>query len=595
VAGLLVLFFSLSNASFFTTGNALAIGQDTSAVAIAGMGTAVLLITGNVDLSIGSMYGLIGMIVAEVAVHVGSPVAAVAAGLFAGAALGAVNGTLVQRLQISPLIVTIALLAIYAGFGYVINSGFVFGFSSTFIDLGRGELASVPYPVIVAAIVVVAVSFVLSRTVTGLRLYAIGGDAVAAERAGVRVRRMTLAAYAFNGLLIGLIAVLTTAQLGNGAPNIGVNFEFSVLTAVILGGVAFEGGAGRPWGIVIGVLTIGILNAGLVFEGLQIWWQQIAQGAILLLALIADQLGAARRAHAATRSTSTSLQIDDVTEAESQPVVAGERSHEPRARPGKIAHVLEARAISKSFGPVSALESTSLTLRAGEITALVGDNGAGKSTLIKILSGVLQPDEGELLVDGRTAVFRDPAGARAAGVETVYQDLALCPNLSVTHNFMLGREPRRRWLRVLRVRDDAAAAIEARRRLGALRIKLPDTSILVGNLSGGQRQAVAVARVMAEHVRVVCLDEPTAALGVAQTAHVLEAVRALADKTTSVLLITHDVNAVMGTADRVVVMRHGQIAFDGPTADLSQYELLQLMAGLELTDSNTGLALEHVQ
>jgi ribose/xylose/arabinose/galactoside ABC-type transport system permease subunit/ABC-type multidrug transport system ATPase subunit len=609
VAGLLVLFFSLRHDTFLTTGNAIAIGLNMSSIAIAGMGTAVLLITGNVDLSIGSMYGLLGMIVAEVAAHVSNPVVPVAAGLLCGLALGTVNGTLVRLLKISPLIVTIGLLTVYAGLGYVVNPNFISGFQTSFINIGRGQLGSIPYPVIFAAVVMLIVGVVLTRTVLGLRLYATGGDARAAERAGVRVHRLVLGAYAFNGMLIGLIAVLTTAQLGSGSPTLGANFEFDVLTAVILGGVAFTGGAGRPLGVLIGVLTIGILNAGLIFEGLQNWWQQIAKGMILLFALGTDQVLAARRNRKASRAEERpadsagaagaagvrdgepALQDDEgppVLPVPSGPA-GGSVDQQARApgQPVLEVPVLEVKEVSKRFGAVRALEPTSLTLHAGEVVALLGDNGAGKSTLVKIISGALTPDEGELRICGERAAFKDPAGARAAGVETVYQDLALCQNLSVIHNLVLGSEPVRRYGPV-RLRDDRTAAAATRGRLAALGIRLPDPSLLVESLSGGQRQAIAVARTLADHVRLVCLDEPTAALGVTQTAQVLKLVRSVADQGTSVLMITHDVASVLRVCDRVVVLRRGRLVYHGLTSELNELELLQLMAGIERTRQPAG-------
>jgi ribose/xylose/arabinose/galactoside ABC-type transport system permease subunit/ABC-type multidrug transport system ATPase subunit len=583
VAGLLVLFFSLRHGNFLTTGNAIAIGLNMSSIAIAGMGTAILLITGNVDLSIGSMYGLIGMIVAEVAAHSGNPVVPVAAGLLAGLALGGLNGSLVRALKISPLIVTIGLLTVYAGLGFVVNSNYIGGFGQSFVNIGQGQVGAIPYPVIVAAVVMLIVGLVLTRSVLGLRLYATGGDQRAAERAGVRVHRLALGAYAFNGLLIGLIAVLTTAQLGSASPQLGVNFEFDVLTAVILGGVAFTGGAGRPLGVLIGVLTIGILNSGLIFEGLQIWWQQIAKGAVLLIALGADQLVAARR----NRKTSRAEQTLGAEAPRAQP--AGEPPAGTAAVPAsrRAAHdagppALEVRNVSKRFGAVRALEPVSLELRAGEVVALLGDNGAGKSTLVKIISGALSPDEGELRIAGRPVSLKDPADARAAGVETVYQDLALCPNLSVVHNLILGGEPARRYGPV-RLRDDRRAAVMTRGRLAALGIHLPDSSLLVESLSGGQRQAIAVARTLGDHVRVVCLDEPTAALGVAQTAQVLSLVRSVADQGTGVLTITHDVASVLQVCDRVAVLRHGRLVYEGRTSDLNELDLLQLMAGIDLS------------
>ena len=202
---------------------------------------------------------------------------------------------LVRRLSISPLIVTLAMLALYGGFAFVVSSTAVYGFPDALLELGRGKIVGIQYTVIIAVAIFVIGSFILTRTVTGLRIYAIGGDARAAELCGVPVGRTVVGLYAVNGLLIGLVAVLIAGRLGSITPTIGVRFELDVLTAAILGGVAFSGGAGRPLGIAIGVATIGILNAGLIFVGLQSWWQSIAVGGMLLLALVADQVAIGMR------------------------------------------------------------------------------------------------------------------------------------------------------------------------------------------------------------------------------------------------------------------------------------------------------------
>lgn len=582
IAIALFALFSMRHEQFMSSDNVIAIGVNVSAVAIAGFGTAVLVITGNVDLSIGSMYGCLCMIVAQVAVSSANPVFAVLAGLGIGLVFGAINGALVLRLRISPIIVTVGMLAVYGGLAYVVSSLPVFGFDDRFVALGRGRIAGVPVPVVVAAVVALVVGLVLTRTRLGLRLYAVGGDARAAERAGIRVQRLVFGAYAFNGMLIGMIAVLTTAQLGSASPAIGTSFEFDVLTAVILGGVAFSGGAGRPLGIVIGVVTIGILNAGLVFEGMDDWYQDIAKGAILLLALGADQLREVRRAHILHRGVDRPLRgTAHRTKATilEEPVALQGRAREASVGAGTV---LEAREVGKSYGAVVALEQASLTIRAGEVIALLGDNGAGKSTLAKILSGAIQPDVGSLFYQGRSADFRNPADARRAGVETVYQDLALCPNLSIIHNMVLGNEPTKPRFGFLRVRDDKAAANIARERLRRLGTNVQDLNGLVESLSGGQRQAVAIARTLADHVEVVILDEPTAALGVTQTENVLRSVRSLAEHGTAVVMITHDVKSVMQVCDRAVVLRHGVCIFDGPTKQLTELQLIQLMAGVSV-------------
>ncbi|MBN9346503.1 MAG: sugar ABC transporter ATP-binding protein, partial [Devosia sp.] len=215
----------------------------------------------------------------------------------------------------------------------------------------------------------------------------------------------------------------------------------------------------------------------------------------------------------------------------------------------------------------------------GEIVCLLGDNGAGKSTLVKIISGAIRPDQGTMTLEGREVKFSSPQSARQAGLETVYQDLALCPNLSIVHNMMLGREPMRRWLGLVPIRDDRRAAEECRARLLALGVTLHDDSTLVRSLSGGQRQSIAIARALGDHVKLICLDEPTAALGVKQTAQVVGLIRSIAGAGTGVILVTHDMATVRALANRIVVLRLGRVVYDGAVARLSTDDLWTLMAG----------------
>jgi ABC-type sugar transport system ATPase subunit len=197
-----------------------------------------------------------------------------------------------------------------------------------------------------------------------------------------------------------------------------------------------------------------------------------------------------------------------------------------------------------------------------------------------MLSGAVQPDSGRVLIEGEEIRFASPKAAREAGVQTVYQDLAVCSNLSVAHNLVLGDEPMKRLGGVLPVRDDDRAREIAVSRLETLGILLDDYDVPVRNLSGGQRQSVAIAKALGPGVRVAILDEPTAALGVRQTENVLKLVRAVADGGTGVLLITPDIETVFAVGDSVTVLRLGSVVHDGPVCDLDEITLLKMMAGL---------------
>jgi ABC-type branched-subunit amino acid transport system ATPase component len=469
------------------------------------------------------------------------------------------------------------MLALYGGFAFVVSSTAVYGFPPAMLELGRGKIGGIQYTVIIAAAIFIIGSFILTRTVTGLRIYAIGGDARAAELCGVPVGRTVVGLYTVNGLLIGVVAVLIAGRLGSITPTIGVRFELDVLTAAILGGVAFSGGAGRPLGIAIGVATIGILNAGLIFVGLQSWWQSIAVGAMLLLALVADQAAIALRSRRASHAQSSFTIVDSGRQANLGNAGSGADAAAAGSQP-HVTPVFTITGAKKSYGALSALEEATFTVGKGEVVCLLGDNGAGKSTLVKIISGAIQPDSGAMTLEGRPIHFRSPQDARLTGVETVYQDLALCPNLSVTHNMMLGREQTRRWLRLIPIRDDRKAAEACRAKLGALGIALRDNNILVRSLSGGQRQSVAIARSLAEHVKLICLDEPTAALGVKQTALVTRLIRSIAASGTGVILVTHHLATVRALSDRIVVLSLGRVVYDGSAKHLSADQLWGLMA-----------------
>jgi D-xylose transport system ATP-binding protein len=226
-----------------------------------------------------------------------------------------------------------------------------------------------------------------------------------------------------------------------------------------------------------------------------------------------------------------------------------------------VTPLLAVSGASKRFGAVEALRDVDLTVNAGEVVALAGDNGAGKSTLIKAISGVEPADAATIVFEGREVHIRSPHDAAALGIAVVYQDLALCDNLDVVANLYLGAEAREGGLRFM---DEIAMEGEATELLRSLAVRLPNLRAEVGTLSGGQRQSVAISRALLGEPRLVILDEPTAALGVAQTAQVLELVKRLRDRGHGVLIVSHNLADVFAVADRIVVLRLGRNAGEFP-------------------------------
>jgi ABC-type sugar transport system ATPase subunit len=235
--------------------------------------------------------------------------------------------------------------------------------------------------------------------------------------------------------------------------------------------------------------------------------------------------------------------------------------------------LLQLRHIDKNFGPVQALVDVNLDVPAGQVTALAGDNGAGKSVLIKCIAGIHTPDGGQILWNGEPVHLRTPRAAAAIGIETVHQDLALCDNLDIVQNMFLGRERLRN-----RLLDEEAMETAARDTLAGLAVTtVRSIRQPVASLSGGQRQSVAIAKAVLWNSELVIMDEPTAALGVAQTAMVLELVRRLADRGLAVLLVSHNMNDVFQVADQIAVLRLGTMVAVHPTAVLDRQIVVELM------------------
>jgi ABC-type sugar transport system ATPase subunit len=260
---------------------------------------------------------------------------------------------------------------------------------------------------------------------------------------------------------------------------------------------------------------------------------------------------------------------------DARPATAGRAAAPESGPPGQNGDqpLLRLAGVGKNFGPVRALTDINLDIPLGQVTALVGDNGAGKSTLIKTIAGIWPQDQGEILWEGRPVRFHSPKDATDLGIATVYQDLALADNLDIVQNMFLGREPVRHW-----ALDETTMEKEAKRTLADLSVvTVRSVRQPVGSLSGGQRQAVAVARAVLRQARLVIMDEPTAALGVTQTRVVLDLIRRLKGQGIAVIVISHNLTDVQAVADRVAVLRLGQLVSVGPLAQYDAQSIVELM------------------
>jgi ABC-type sugar transport system ATPase subunit len=246
-----------------------------------------------------------------------------------------------------------------------------------------------------------------------------------------------------------------------------------------------------------------------------------------------------------------------------------------------MGYLLEVRNIVKRFGGLTAVDDVSMGVNAGEVVGLLGDNGAGKSTLVKVISGVHRADSGKILFQGREVDIGSPMDALAMGIETIYQDLALAENLNTPSNIFLGREKMKRWLGFIPVLDHEYMHAESRKILQKLDIEIPSLRNRIRALSGGQRQAVAISRSIYWDARFMIMDEPTAALGVAEQKKVLDTVNLLKSHGIGIIVISHQMHDVFSVADRLVIMRRGEKVAERVTRETNADEIVSLIVGAE--------------
>jgi ribose transport system ATP-binding protein len=266
--------------------------------------------------------------------------------------------------------------------------------------------------------------------------------------------------------------------------------------------------------------------------------------------------------------------------------------HHPRVLPGAPPPILAIVHLYKSFGPVEALRDVNFAVNAGEVVALLGDNGAGKSTLVKIIAGAFQPDAGELLFEGRPIVLDNPTAAKELGIETVYQDLSICPNMDVVANFFMGRELTRNFLG-LKVLRERAMRQETERTLRDIGTNIPSVLTNMEHLSGGQRQAVELCRFVHWGGKLVLLDEPFAALGVRQTHRGLELIEQVRSRGVAVMVITHNMLHAFQVADRIVVLRQGRVAGVRAVEETTTDEVVTLITGERIDIGRRSRALSN--
>ena len=578
-----VVFSFLRPDLFLTHDNGVNVASLAAQYGIVAVGVTLLMIAGHFDLSVGTIVGLTGWAMYYFGNVLGlPPIVTILSALAFGALLGAVNGIIQVRTGLPSFIITLATSLVYRGILTMNTSGFpvVVKFPASYAQMIAGKnLFGYRMSLLWFLVVAALATLFLLRTRMGNWAFAIGQNPTAAKNLGVPVARTTVTLFALSGFTSAVAGVVVAVQYFSIDANRGVGWELIAIAMTVIGGTLLTGGYGSVLGTVLGAFMYAMVNAGLLLIGLQGYWVNIFLGVVVLVAVLINRVVIDRFVMSPDRPA---LEQPIVVIDEGTPPIRADRPNASvktdasREGAGAVKPVVALRDVTMSFQSVTALRNISIEAHTGKVLALLGDNGAGKSTLIKLLSGVYQPSSGSIEVDGRPVRLHNAHDARAAGISTVFQDLAVCDLMSIARNMVLGNEPLKRFgpLRIYDAKKADRITTEALAALGVdLRRRLSDPA---ATLSGGQKQAVAIARAIVYGSRCLILDEPTAALAVRQTQQVLDQVRRARDAGQAVILIMHNLQQAMSVADEVVVLARGRVMgqFSSADADLERVTLL---------------------
>lgn len=580
---ILIATFGRMTPTFFSVGTLTNFIRQNAVLYVASVGMMIIMLTGGLDLSVGSTGALAGMMAALAMKRVGmeTPMAGwlgVLIVILVGIVVGTANGLFIGYLKISPFMTTLAMQSITRGMTIAISgNGRVvvdnkmytwLGKETIRIPLGKETVFSLPVSIFLIAAVFVCIYILLRKTTFGRKLYAVGGNPVAAICSGIDARKMTLVAYIMNSVLMCIASIVWVGRTMSAVPRQGSGFEFNVLTAVILGGCGLAGGIGTMTGTFIGATLLGVITTGLGMIHVPpyvIYW---IQGGLIVLAVYIDTMSGKMR----QRKKVEQLSPHHATHTERQSITEIIEQNEQE--------ILELDGISKSFPGVKALDDVSIKFERGKVHAIMGENGAGKSTLMKILTGVYKMDQGEIKINGVPVRIRNPVEAQKFGISIIYQEFALVPFMSVAQNVFLGKEiPSRLGLFISR-RKMRKAAREILKRVN-LRM---DVNEIIQNCRVGQQQMVEIAKAVCANSWVVVMDEPTSSLTEDDKEKLFEIIQALKEDGVAVVYISHRMSEIFSIADDVTVLRDGKHVITAPISEVDEHSLIKHMVGREITD-----------
>ncbi len=590
IIGVLFAVFSMLAPAFLKLRSMMNLILQTATLMTVSLGVMFVIMMGNTDLSIGSQIAICGVVGALVVSRFpeNSPtgaLVAILATLATSVLCGAFNGFLIGICRVSPFMTTLATMELYRGVSLVLCGDARVGSNNSIYNaLGQTKVGIFPIVGFLLIALIIIVYLLLNRTTFGRKTYAVGGNAEAARISGVNPGLQTLLVYTFVGLMVGIGAIITVGRTRSAQPLAGKNLEFEAITAVVLGGTSLAGGTGSVFGTVLGSLLVGTMTLGLSFLDISIATNYLLRGGMILIAVFFDILSTQQDLSAAGRSVRKEMRRRE-KESGGQ-----HRALESAVKAGHDwKNTLELRNITKVFPGVKALDDVSITIKRGQVLALIGENGAGKSTLMKVLSGIYTKDAGEILADGKPVEIRSPIDSQHLGISVIYQELSMIPEMSVYNNVFLGRE-RAGKLKILF--DTRYMKKRAAQLLGKFGLKL-NVAAPSKKFTVGQRQMMEIVRAVDSDAKVVVMDEPTASITNADKEKLFDTIRDLKAQGVAVVFISHRMSELFEIADEVAVMRDGKHVITAPIEEMDEQKLIRYMVDRELNNIYDRQHLEH--
>ncbi len=579
---LMLIVFSIVSPAFLNIQTFMNLIMQSSSLLIIGIGMTFVIITANVDLSVGSQIALCG-VVGALAVSsfpdnsIAGAVAGIAATVLTGAVCGFFNGFMIGACKVNSFITTLATMTLARGLALVICGDARIAVNNDIYNfMAQGTIGPFPGVAVLLVAIVIFGYVLLNKMEFGRKTYAVGGNPTTAKIAGIDPTRQIMMVFVLNGVLCGLAAMVTVGRALSAQPLVGLNMEFEIITAVVLGGTSLMGGVGTITGTILGALLMGTIATGLGMVNIPVFINYLMKGALILVAVYSDILsaqGGGRRLTLELKKKGGQLQQNKTAE-EGQWNTVMQKIHENKHE------VLELRNISKSFPGVKALDDVSLKIKRGTVHALVGENGAGKSTLMKVLAGVYNKDEGSILVDGMPIDIKSPIDSQKLGVSVIYQELELVPELSVYSNIFLGKE----YTGKSRVLFDTK---KMKREAAALLQKF-GIDIHVGTSTNkftvGQRQMIEIVKAVGSNSFVIVMDEPTSSITNADKDKLFNTIRELKSQGVAIVYISHRMQEIFEIADEVTVMRDGKHIITAPVSEVDDAQLVRYMVDRDLNN-----------